>query len=231
MQWLICNKTLKFKTLHKHLTSLKNHYRLHDQLEVKSQQHRLIDEQIIAACAEKHILPFSIVEDPLFQWAYPTSCQSRKTLVSRLNDMVNEFKKNIMTQLNSKFVSILLDGWTNPVNKQHHISYIIYTDKFFYWSSLVLTQNSSNIFASLDDVIKILIECKCKILGCVTDNDPRMIKLHEIMSHKYPYILLIRCEAYLFNLLMGDVFKSILMVTHTFKEIQCYRAYYKQSRF
>ena len=102
----ICGIEVKYENAHKHSSSLRNHLKtkhphvidapqpkiakITDYAIPKSSQNRLpdlsgIDRQAIAACCSKHILPYDIVEDDIFTWAYPCHVKSRKQIASRVD--------------------------------------------------------------------------------------------------------------------------------------------------
>ena len=83
-----------------------------------------LDRQAIAACCAKHVLPFDIVEDPIFQWSYNCQVKSRRRISDRVSELAKDWRIKINDALNGKFVTVLLDGWINQINKKWKIWWI-----------------------------------------------------------------------------------------------------------
>ena len=49
-----------------------------------------LDRQAIAACCSSHVIPYDIVEDDVFQRAYPWAIKSRKQIAERVATIANE---------------------------------------------------------------------------------------------------------------------------------------------
>ena len=74
-----------------------------------------LDRQAIAACASNHVIPFDLVEDPVFQWAYGAKCRDRKKVSDRVTELAKEWRQSLKENMSGSSVSILLDGWTNSI--------------------------------------------------------------------------------------------------------------------
>ena len=95
-----------------------------------------IDRQAIAACCSARPSPFRLVEDKVFQWAYPCSVKDRNKLSTR----IFELARDVGLKVPRKYLSIPLDGWKRPINDQCHMSYILSDrNKLFSWESVVVT--------------------------------------------------------------------------------------------
>ena len=111
-----------------------------------------IDRQAIAAVASRHVLPFNIVEGPIFTWAYPHQGKDRHLIAKRISDLANERRNQIGTQLKCKFLSISVDGWTNNVSHNHHFCLMVHeSSKVYFWRSEVMMKMDNQ-------AIKILLE-------------------------------------------------------------------------
>lgn len=120
MKCKYCNCLIKFVNSHSHLSSLKKHLQAKhaEKLEENQPQPKRIkisdffsnsqsslpmlpsiDRQAIAACCASHVLPFDIVEDPIFQWAYPCSVTDRKKLSARIQSIASEWRSKIKGML------------------------------------------------------------------------------------------------------------------------------------
>ena len=103
-----CSVRIKFKDLHTHGTSLRTHMlKQHPELfETDSKQSKLpkisdfykennhelpalpkLDRVVITICSSKHVLPFDIVEDPIFQWRFNFSGFDRRTISQRVTEL------------------------------------------------------------------------------------------------------------------------------------------------
>ena len=100
MKYKICGADVTYVDSHQHATNLRNYIQNYhrDKLETSQPQKvakiddyfrenptrlptmPLLDRQAIAACCSAHVLPFDLVEDQYFQWAYDPSCQDRKKI-------------------------------------------------------------------------------------------------------------------------------------------------------
>ena len=92
----------------------------------------LLQRQAIAACASCHVRPFSIVQDIVFHWAYNCQVKNWKRISEPLSELANDWRRKINESLAGKFVTVSLDGCTNPITGQSHMGYMASTrDNFF----------------------------------------------------------------------------------------------------
>ena len=100
------------------------------------------------------MLPFDTVEDPIFQWSYNCQVKSRRRIFDRVSELAKDWRTKINDGLNGKFVTVLLDAWTNPINKQSHLRYIAsIREQLFYLKSIVVKGKRAN------DLLQILRGC------------------------------------------------------------------------
>ena len=134
-----CSVRIKFKDLHTHGTSLRTHMlKQHPELfETDSKQSKLrkildflpalpkLDRVVITICSSKHVLPFDIVEDPIFQWGFNFSGFDRRTISQRVTELAEDWRVKIKSEFANKFVSIMLDAWTNSITKNHQFASLL----------------------------------------------------------------------------------------------------------
>ena len=126
-----------------------------------------------------------------------------------------------------KFTTIMLDGWTNSISGKHHICYMLFASKVFYWNSIECTDKSAdNLFVETEKVVKTLMDQGANVICAVTDNAANMQKSLRKINEKCPKIVIIGCIVHPLNLLMGDVWKKKLrmrkerdnLLTHSFRK-------------
>ena len=95
------------------------------------------------------------MEDPEFQWAYEFKCRDRKKVSDRVTELSTEWQQNLKEIMSGSSVSILLDGWTNSINEQHHLCFVLGKPlDMIYWSSVVVVDKSaSEIFQEIEKVV------------------------------------------------------------------------------
>ena len=86
-----------------------------------------LDRQVIVACCSKHILSFDIVEDPVFSWANPCAVSRRQSISDRVSELDRYWRLKITEKIRGKFLTIVLDGWTNTVSNNHHICFALWS--------------------------------------------------------------------------------------------------------
>ena len=81
------------------------------------------DRQAIAACCAYNILPYGIVEDPAFPWAYNCKIRPRTRSSDQVIELVRDWRIKIKDDSKGEFNQFLLDGWKNPINVQIHMCF------------------------------------------------------------------------------------------------------------
>jgi len=170
-----------------------------------------LDRQAIAICASQHPLPFSVVDDEIFSWAFDCSGINRQKIATRISEIGQEWRRNICSQISHKLVSIMLDGWTNSVSHQHHICFIVKVESsLFYWSSKTTDdKSSSKLLEMINDVVQDIRESDGKVVCCVADNARNMQAALRALNEANTQIATIGCVAHVLNLLVGDVFSKV----------------------
>ena len=133
MKCRYCQEDIKFTNSHLHSSNLRNHltFKHPEKLSVpekakvpkiddyftghKSSLPSLLDRQTLAVCCPAHPLPFNLVEDKVFQWAYNCPVKDRRRISIRVTELARDWREKICGSFPGKFFTILLDGWTNPV--------------------------------------------------------------------------------------------------------------------
>ena len=111
-----------------------------------------LDRQTLAVCCSAHPLPFNLVEDKVFQWAYNCPVKDRRLISIRVTELARDWREKICGSFPGKFFTILLDGWTNPVTRQSHMCYMLCDrNKLVYWKSVVVEdKRAQNLFEILE---------------------------------------------------------------------------------
>jgi hypothetical protein len=235
MKCTICSKELKYENAKKNASTLRNHYEKQhrkDNDEPPKKVQKIsdyftasdasdnglpnlppLDRQAIAACCSRHVLPFDIVEDEVFQWAYSCSVKNRQRISSRVSEIAAEWRTKILEMIKNKFISVMLDGWKNPINGKHHLCYMLWNgDKVFYWSSVDLSRQTTDaILESLLPMIEELTRHGAKVIGLVADNARNIqsaIRAASVLEGNIE-ILTVSCAAHLLNLIEGDIFTKV----------------------
>ena len=205
-----CSVRIKFIDLHTYGTSLRTHMlKQHPELfETDSKQSKLpktsdfytenkhdlpalpkLDRVVITICSSKHVLPFDIVEDPIFQWGFNFSGFDRRTISQRVTELAEDLRVKIKSEFAIKFVSIMLDGWTNSITKNHHICFIVKVDEtLYYWSSIVVRDKTANSIKDYTiSVVDNVEQSGGKVVSCVADNARNVqLALRQISQEKHP---------------------------------------------
>lgn len=236
MKCTICSKELKYENSKKNSSSLRNHYeKQHRQDKPQpSKKARIseissyftttedtgglpnlppVDRQAIAACCSSHVLPFDIVEDKVFQWAYSCSIKNRQRIASRISEIATDWRTKIQELIKNKFITVMLDGWKNTINGKHHLCYMLWNgEKLYYWSSVTLNrQTTEAILESLRPTIEKLTQHGAKVIGLVADNAKNVqsaIRAASVSNGNIK-ILTVSCVAHLLNLIEGDIFTKV----------------------
>ena len=67
-----------------------------------------------------------------------------KAIAERTSVLANDWRDEIPNKFKQKRVSIMLDGWTNPISKNHHLCYFLKINgKIFYWSGVVINDKTA----------------------------------------------------------------------------------------
>ena len=61
------------------------------------------------------MLPFDIVEDPIFQWAYDAACKNRAQLSALISEIAANWRAKIRASLKGKHLCVMLDGKTKTL--------------------------------------------------------------------------------------------------------------------
>ena len=227
-----CSDTVTYKSSHQHSSTLRNHIigkhpELNEEKNKEKQENKIEtyfgpqstndlpalpvkDRQAIAACCCSHVLPFSVVEDKYFQWAYPCSVKQGDTIATRISELATEWRKKIQLKLKGKLLSIALDGWTDSISGNHHICILLWTgEDLFYWESKVMTsKNSESIYNELSAVSNDIISCGGKIVAAVADNARNMQSALKMLNNEHNQIIPVPCCAHLLSLMMSDALKK-----------------------
>ena len=174
-----CQEDNKFTNSHLHSSNLRNHltFKHPEKLSVpekakvpkiddyftghKSSLPSLpaLDRQTLAVCCSAHPLPFNLVEDKVFQWAYNCPVKDRRRISIRVTELARDWREKICGSFPGKFFTILLDGWTNPVTRQSHMCYMFCDrNKLVYWKSVVVEdKRAQNLFEILELTISLFL--------------------------------------------------------------------------
>ena len=97
-----------------------------------------LDRQAIAACCSSHVIPYDIVEDDVFQWAYLCAVKSRKKIAERVATIANKWRDVIKKDIKGMSLTIMLDGWTDSISKKYHVCILLWNvSKIFYLQSIL----------------------------------------------------------------------------------------------
>ena len=186
-----CGVKIKYKSAEKHSSNLRNHlnnkhsevyeepnakipemtdYIVPSGSEDKYPNLPALDRQAIAACCSSHVIPYDIVEDDVFQLAYPCAIKSRKKIAERVATIANEWRDVIKRC----YLTIMLDGWTNSKSKKHHVCILLWNgSKIFYLQSKVLQTKTANDFKNLIEETLTSLS-NVRIVAAVSDNARNM---------------------------------------------------------
>jgi hypothetical protein len=232
-----CDYEAKFESSHKHSSNLRNHIATKHPALLQGSSPKVpklddyfikadslpslpaIDRQAIAACCSNHVLPFDIVEDKMFQWAYDCQVKSASRLSNRISELAEDWRQKILSDFKGRFLTIMLDGWTNPINGQSHMCYMISDkEKLYYWKSLVVeTKTAQHLADILKDTIQEVVSAGATVICCVGDNARNIQASFRLLRDDLPSVLAAPCCAHILNLLVGDIFKNIVTVKESMK--------------
>lgn len=248
----LCNTEVKYENSHKHSSNLRNHLKTKHSEVLDAPPPKIakitefvvpsssanqfpdltpIDRQVIAACCSKHVLPYDIVEDEIFRWAYSCHVKSRKKIADRVDSMAEEWREIILKELDGSFVTLLLDGWTDSINKNHHVCFLLWNGKkIFYWKSVVLKSKSANDFRNV--VQETVFELRpTRIIAAVADNARNIQKGLQMVNDHNPQILNVKCSAHLLNLVTKDVLSKVDIAQDAMKDVDQFVRIGSMSRY
>ena len=177
-----------------------------------------LDRQAIAACCSSHVIPYDIVEDDVFQLAYPCAIKSRK-IAERVATIANEWRDVIKKEAEGMSLTIMLDGWTNSKSKKHHVCILLWnSSKIFYLLSKVLQTKTANDFKNLIEETLTSLS-NARIVAAVADNARNIQGGLKMINAAHPRILAVKCGAHLLNHISGDVFKKIDIAADALKSL------------
>ena len=231
MKCRYCQEDIKFTKSHLHSSNLRNHltFKHPEKLSVpekakvpkiddyftghKSSLPSLpaLDRQTLAVCCSAHPLPFNLVEDKIFQWAYNCPVKDRRRISIRVTELARDWREKICGSFPGKFFTILLDGWTNPVTRQSHMCYMLCDrNKLVYWKSVVVEdKRAQNLFEILELTIAELKDAGANVTAVIGDNAANIQSSLKLLNNNCPEILVGGCAAHILNLLVSDIFKAI----------------------
>ncbi len=168
------------------------------------------DRQAIAACCSSHVLPFSLVEDPYFQWAYSFSVKKREIIGARVTELAAEWHQKIREKIKSKIVTLALDGWTDSISGKHHICILLWTgEDLFYWENKVMAiKTADSIFGYVKSVCYDIVESGARVVAAVADNARNKQAALCMLNCDINSILPVPCCAHIFALIVWDTFKK-----------------------
>ena len=107
------------------------------------------EREVIASCACRHVLPFNLVEDRIFQWAYNPQIRDHKKLKGVVK-MANEWRQRLADSIRGTFVTLTLDGWTDPISRIKHVCFLLQKSdgSCYCWSSRMVTNNANDTLLS-----------------------------------------------------------------------------------
>ena len=143
--------------------------------------------------------------------------KDRNKLSTRISELARDWRLKISGDFPGKYLTVLLDGWKNPVNGQSHMCYILSDrNRLFYLKSVVVTDKTAlNLFAILREIVHEVTDAGGSINGAVGDNAANIQLSLKMLNQENPRILTGRCVAHILNLLVGDVFWNIATVKAT----------------
>ena len=231
MKCRYCQEDIKFTNSHLHSSNLRNHltFKHPEKLSVpekakvpkiddyftghKSSLPSLpaLDRQTLAVCCSAHPLPFNLVEDKVFQWAYNGPVKDRRRISIRVTELARDWREKIFGSFPGKFFTILLDGWTNPVTRQSHMCYrLCDRNKLVYWKRVVVEdKRAQNLFEILELTIAELKDAGANVTAVIGDNAANIQSSLKLLNNNCPEILVGGCAAHILNLLVSDIFKAI----------------------
>ena len=181
--------------------------------------HYPLDRQAIAACASNHVIPFDLVGDPVFQWAYGVKCRGRKKVSDRVTELAKEWRQSLKENMSGSSVSIILDGWTNSINGQHHLCFVVGKSiDMFYWSSVVVEDKSvQGIFQEIEKVVREIRLASGCVVCVVADNARNIQAALKLTKKSHPEVTVLGCLAHIMNLIIGDIFSKVSIVSDLLK--------------
>ncbi len=161
-------------------------------------------------------IPFHVVENPFFVDLLCILClgyypPGRNTLSG---NMLNAEISHITTEINlkinrEKYLTLGLDGWTNPWGQSLYTFVLITKDRKEYLYSV---QNLSNYLHTgnflTEKIIEIIKDVGAeRFAGIVSDNAFTMVIAKRLVNEQFQHIMSIRCIAHHINLLTTDICK------------------------
>ena len=128
MKCNLCRTISRYENADKHASTFRNHMRTVHELNTEpnpNKQARItsftvpvsvgqqfpnlpaLDIQVIAACCSKHILPFDIVEDPVFSWAYLCAVSRSQSISDRVSELARNWRLKITEKIGRNFLKII----------------------------------------------------------------------------------------------------------------------------
>ncbi|GBB96560.1 hypothetical protein RclHR1_27810001 [Rhizophagus clarus] len=138
----------------------------------------------------------------------PTRQRLSGTLLEYESGRIENKIKNKLDR--SENYTLVLDGWTDPINKSIWEFMILTSDRkeyLYHLKDLSDQHHTAEFLASKTETIISQIGAE-KISAIVSDNGANVAAARSIIHKNYPSIINLRCIAHRFNLLSQDVLKS-----------------------
>ena len=219
-----------FRSLNKHLTSLKRHLsnkhpetmavdgpsgskipKISDFCVPKASASKFrtlstLDRVTIALCASSHGLPFNIVEDEIFGWGFEAGLYSRQQITDQASKLAANWRTQIAEFLRGKFCTIMLDGWTNNISGVHHFCFMVSaSSSVYFWSSVDCKDKSAdNILSMIKRTVYELTEKGAIVIGALADNT--FSQAHLILDVVARHIMIIQSD----KATVKEVFQAFL---------------------
>lgn len=184
-----------------------------------------VDASVIAFAT--NTLPHQLIDNPDFRAfiqhlrAHPSvPIPTRRQIRQRILSGAKHIKEQVFTHLQSSFVTLAIDSWTNVRSEcVTNICGIVQGHAFFLTSitNKYSEKNSADwLLARIQPYVKYLIEKhRLQIIAVVTDNGSNMVKLGEMMEKEFGIVHL-PCAAHLLQLMVKK-----LIAHKEFKDAIC----------
>lgn len=125
-----------------------------------------------------------------------------------LDKIYDNLRENMKSNLDGKCGTLIQDGWSD-IHNSPTLSHTVVCNADAYLINTIKCEaekkTSEYCAEKFEEAMKQVEEMGLKIVAGSTDNCSTMVKMRDILCHKYPNMLFYGCSPHMLNLLCEDV--------------------------
>lgn len=191
---------------------------------------------VLTLCCCQHPLPLQFFEDPVIASGFRLPTINRKKLREEIQEIAHDLRSTLLEDSRTRWATIALDGWKNPVTKHKRLSVILFfchnpSVPIFFKSFMLENGSASSIKNYVVECINFLETYKIKVIAGVTDNARNMTCATDQIFEEKNSVLPLQCSAHTVNLIIRDALNNIPFLNDSLKILGEYVAAEKVKRY